>query len=99
MLWLNAITFNTYKINFGRDDFTSLPCTVGAAGATPRRTQVCLSRAGKRITTATRARPPPPPRVNVPPPPTRPASYAAAANSLLAHLAKAKHVYVHVNSQ
>jgi hypothetical protein len=39
---------------------------------------------------------PDPPRVYVPPPPTRPLSYAAAANTPLAHLAKAEHVYVRV---
>jgi hypothetical protein len=40
-----------------------------------------------------------PPRVDVPPPPTRPLSYAAAANTLPAHLARAEHVYVRVGSQ
>jgi hypothetical protein len=42
---------------------------------------------------------PDPPRVDVPPPPTRPLSYAAAANTLPSHLARAEHVYVHVGSQ
>jgi hypothetical protein len=42
---------------------------------------------------------PDPPRVDVPPPPTRPLSYAAAANSPPAHLAKAEHVYVRVGGQ
>ncbi len=35
---------------------------------------------------------PDPPHVDVPPPPTRLASYAAAADSLSAHLARAEHV-------
>jgi hypothetical protein len=39
------------------------------------------------------------PRVDVPPPPTRPVSYAAAANTPPAHLAKAEHVYVRVGDQ
>jgi hypothetical protein len=39
---------------------------------------------------------PDPPRVNVPPPPTRPASYAAAANTPPAHLAQAEHMYMRV---
>ncbi len=42
---------------------------------------------------------PDPPRVDVPPPPTRLLSYAAAANSPPAHLAKAEHVYVRVGGQ
>jgi hypothetical protein len=42
---------------------------------------------------------PDPPRVNVSPPPTRPVSYAAAANTLPAHLAQADHVHVHVGGQ
>jgi transposase InsO family protein len=36
---------------------------------------------------------PDPPHVDVPPPPTRPLSYAAAANTPPAHLARAEHVY------
>jgi transposase InsO family protein len=39
---------------------------------------------------------PDPPREDVPPPPTRPLSYAAAANTPPAHLARAEHVYVRV---
>ncbi len=35
---------------------------------------------------------PDPPRADVPPPPTRPLSYAAAANTPPAHLARAEHV-------
>jgi hypothetical protein len=42
---------------------------------------------------------PDPPCVGVPPPPTRPVSYVAAANTLLAHLARAEHVSVRVGSQ
>jgi transposase InsO family protein len=42
---------------------------------------------------------PDPPRVEVPPPPTRPLSYAAAANTPSAHLARAEHVYVRVGGQ
>jgi transposase InsO family protein len=42
---------------------------------------------------------PDPPCVNVPPPATRPASYAAAANTPPAHLAQAEHVYVRVGGQ
>ncbi len=42
---------------------------------------------------------PNPPRVDVLPPPTRPASYAAAADTPLAHLAQAEHVYVRVGGQ
>jgi hypothetical protein len=42
---------------------------------------------------------PDPPRVNVPPPPTRPLSYAAAANTPPAHLARAGYVYVRVGGQ
>ncbi len=42
---------------------------------------------------------PDPPRVDVPPPPTRPLSYAAAANTPLAYLARAEHVYVRVGGQ
>jgi hypothetical protein len=43
---------------------------------------------------------PDPPHVEyVPPPPTCLASYAAAADSLSAHLARAEHVYLHVGSQ
>ncbi len=42
---------------------------------------------------------PDPPRVEVPPPPTRPLSYAAAANTPPAHLARAEHVYVRVGGQ
>ncbi len=42
---------------------------------------------------------PDPPRVNVPPPPTRPLSYAAAANTPPAHLARAEHMYVRVGGQ
>ncbi len=42
---------------------------------------------------------PDPPHVDVPPPPTRPASYAAAADSLSAHLARAEQVYLHVGGQ
>jgi hypothetical protein len=37
--------------------------------------------------------------VDVPPPPRRPVSYAAAANTPPAHLAKAEHVYVRVGGQ
>jgi hypothetical protein len=40
-----------------------------------------------------------PPRVDVPTPPTRPVSYAEAANTPPAHLARAEHVYVPVGSQ
>jgi hypothetical protein len=36
---------------------------------------------------------------NVPPPPTRPLSYAAAANTPPAHLAKAEYMYVQVGGQ
>jgi hypothetical protein len=39
------------------------------------------------------------PRVDVPRPPTRPLSYAAAANTPPAHLAKSEHVYVGVGGQ
>jgi len=42
---------------------------------------------------------PDPPGVDVPPPPTRPLSYAAAANTPPAHLARAEHVYVRVGGQ
>ncbi len=42
---------------------------------------------------------PDPPRVDVPPPPTRPLSYAAAANTLPAHLAQADHLYMRVGGQ
>ena len=42
---------------------------------------------------------PEPPRVHVAPPPTRPASYAAAANTPPPHLAKADFVYVRVGGQ
>ncbi len=42
---------------------------------------------------------PDPPRVDVPLPPTRPLSYAAAANTLPAHLAKAEHMYVRIGGQ
>ena len=42
---------------------------------------------------------PEPPRVNVAPPPTRPASYAAAANTPPAHLAVADWVYVRRGGQ
>ncbi len=42
---------------------------------------------------------PDPPRVDVPPPPTRPLSYAQAANTPPAHLARAEHVYVRVGGQ
>ncbi len=42
---------------------------------------------------------PDPPCVDVQPPPTRPVSYAAAANTPPAHLARAEHVYVHVGGQ
>jgi hypothetical protein len=37
--------------------------------------------------------------VDVPPPPTRPLSYAAAANTPPAHLARAEHMYVRVGGQ
>jgi hypothetical protein len=42
---------------------------------------------------------PGPPCVDVPLPPTRLASYAEAANSPPAHLAKAEYVYVHIGGQ
>jgi hypothetical protein len=42
---------------------------------------------------------PDPPCVNMLPPPTRPASYAAAANTPLAHLAQSEHLYVRVGGQ
>jgi transposase InsO family protein len=42
---------------------------------------------------------PGPPPAKAPPPPTRQASYAAVANTLPAHLAQAKHVYVRVGGQ
>ncbi len=42
---------------------------------------------------------PDPPRVDVPRPPTKPVSYAAAANTPPAHLARAEHVYVRDGGQ
>jgi hypothetical protein len=42
---------------------------------------------------------PDPPRVDMPPPRTRSLSYAAAANTPPAHLARAEHVSVHVGGQ
>jgi transposase InsO family protein len=42
---------------------------------------------------------PDPPHVDVPPPPMRPASYTEAANTRLAHLAQAEHVYMRVGGQ
>jgi hypothetical protein len=42
---------------------------------------------------------PDPPLVDVPPPPTRPLSYAAAANTPPAHLARAEYMYVPVGGQ